>query len=244
MFTGPGAEPLLAAGAAWNTLAEELAQSATSFGSVTSALASGSWLGASSAAMMAVAAQYVGWLRTAAAQAEAAAGKATAVAVAYEAAQTATVQPAVVAANRGLVRVLAATNWLGQNAPAIADIEAAYEQMWAMDVAAMSHYHADAAALLAQLPSWDQVLDRLDTDKLGFGKLGRGILVSANSCVGSPNSGTGKLGGLLGVEHVSGGLTSAHLGASLLNSSPAGTPTPTVAGTAVSGSAPQPGASD
>src|SRR5258708_3129414 len=57
-------------------------------------------------------------------------------AAAFEAAMAATVQPAVVAANRGLVQLLAATNFLGMNAPAIMDIEAAYEQMWALDVAA------------------------------------------------------------------------------------------------------------
>ena len=55
----------------------------------------------------------------------------------------ATVQPAVVSANRALAHSLSATNWLGQNTPAIADIEAAYDQMWAMDVAAMYGYHAD-----------------------------------------------------------------------------------------------------
>lgn len=156
MFAGPGSGPLLDAAAAWTALAEELASSAASFGSVTSELASGAWLGPSSAAMLAVASEYTGWLRTAAAHAEEAAGQAEAVAGAFEAALTAAVQPAVVAANRGLMHVLAATNWLGQNAPAIADIEAAYEQMWALDVAAMSGYHADASASLSQLPSWDQ----------------------------------------------------------------------------------------
>ncbi|OBA80458.1 hypothetical protein A9W99_16635 [Mycobacterium sp. 1164966.3] len=197
MFTGPGSGPLLAAAAAWSSLAEELSQSAASFWAVTSELVSGSWLGASSAAMMAVASQYAAWLRTAAAQAEGAAGQATAVAGEFEAALTAAVQPAVVAANRGLVRVLAATNWLGQNAPAIADVEAAYEQMWAMDVAAMSGYHANASALLAELPSWDEVLKELDFGKVGLGNVGH-----------------------LGVANTSGfGLTGEHpVGTGLLNS--------------------------
>jgi hypothetical protein len=174
IFTGPGSGPLLAAAKAWNALAQELAQSAASFWAITSELVSGPWLGASSAAMMAVASQYVAWLRTAAAQAEAAAGQATAVAGEFESALTAAVQPAVVAANRGLVRTLAATNWLGQNAAAIADVEAAYEQMWGTDVAAMSGYHANASALLAKLPSWDEVLEDLDIGTLGrLGKIGR-----------------------------------------------------------------------
>src|SRR6185312_175439 len=171
----------LEAAAAWNGLAEELAQSAASLWAVTSELVSGSWLGASSTAMMAVASQYAAWLRTAAAQAEGAAGQATAVAGEFEAALTAAVQPAVVAANRGLVRVLAATNWLGQNAPAIADVEAAYEQMWAMDVAAMSGYHANASALLAELPSWDEALK-----DLGFGHSGTGETGLLNAAAINP----------------------------------------------------------
>ncbi|OBF92917.1 hypothetical protein A5791_13725 [Mycobacterium sp. 852002-51163_SCH5372311] len=194
MFTGPGSGPLLAAAAAWSSLAEELSQSAASFWAVTSELVSGSWLGASSAAMMAVASQYAAWLRTAAAQAEGAAGQATAVAGEFEAALTAAVQPAVVAANRGLVRVLAATNWLGQNAPAIADVEAAYEQMWAMDVAAMSGYHANASALLAELPSWDEVLKELDFGKLGnLGNVGHLGIANTAGFTGEHPVGTGLL---------------------------------------------------
>jgi PPE-repeat protein len=161
IFAGPGAAPLLAAAAAWSGLAENLASSASSFSSVTSDLANSSWQGASSAAMMAVAAQYASWLRAAAAQAEAASNQASAVATAFEAAMAATVQPAAVAANRALGQALAATNWLGQNAPAIADVEAAYEQMWASDVAAMFGYHADASAATAQLTPWREVLQSL-----------------------------------------------------------------------------------
>jgi PPE-repeat protein len=205
MFTGPGAGPLLAAAAEWSSLAEELSQSAASFWAVTSELVSGSWLGASSAAMMAVASQYAAWLRTAAAQAEGAAGQATAVAGEFEAALTAAVRPAVVAANRGLVRVLAATNWLGQTAPAIADVEAAYEQMWAMDVAAMSGYHANASALLAEVPSWDEVMKELDIGNVGnVGDIGH--LGSANSggfgLTGEHPVGTGLLdNGRIGFGH-------------------------------------------
>ena len=107
---------------------------------------------------MVVATQYVGWLSAAAAQAEGAAGQARATATAFETALAATVQPAVVTANRTLVQALAATNWFGINAPAIMDVEAAYEQMWALDVAAMFGYHADASAAAAQLAPWKEVL--------------------------------------------------------------------------------------
>jgi hypothetical protein len=115
--------------------------------------------------MMALAAQYSGFLRTAAGQAEQAAGQATVAASAFEQALIATVQPAVVTANRALVRVLAATNWLGQNAPAIMDIESAYEQMWALDVVAMSGYHFDASQAAERLAPWRQVLQAIGANQ-------------------------------------------------------------------------------
>jgi hypothetical protein len=115
--------------------------------------------------MMAVAAQYAAFLSGAAAQAEVTASQAAVSATAFESALAATVQPAVVAANRALMQVLANTNWLGQNAPAIADIEAAYEQMWALDVSAMSGYHSDASSAAAQLPPWRQILHALGASR-------------------------------------------------------------------------------
>ncbi len=199
MFAGPGSGPLIAAATAWGELAEELLASIASLGSVTSELTSGAWLGPSAAAMMAVATQYLAWLSTAAAQAEQAAAQAMAIATAFEAALAATVQPAVVAANRGLMQLLAATNWFGQNAPALMDVEAAYEQMWALDVAAMAGYHFDASAAVAQLAPWQQVLRNLGIDigkngqiNLGFGNTGSGNI--GNNNIGSGNTGTGNIG--------------------------------------------------
>ncbi len=153
--------------------------------------------------MMALAAQYSSFLRTAATQAEQAAGQAGVAAGAFEAALVATVQPAVVAANRALVQVLAATNWLGQNAPAIMDIEAAYEQMWALDVVAMSGYHFDASQAAQQLAPWRQLLQAIGPNQAGnsaknggtFNILG--LLGSASSGAGSsqgPNAGGVNLG--------------------------------------------------
>jgi PPE-repeat protein len=60
------------------------------------------------------------------------------------------VPPPVIEANRARRMSLASTNCLGQNSPAIADIEADYEQMWAHDADAMYAYaraSADASAL-------------------------------------------------------------------------------------------------
>jgi PPE-repeat protein len=196
IFAGPGAAPLLAAATAWNGLAEDLVSSASSFFSVTSDLANGSWQGASSTAMMTVATQYVSWLSAAAAQADAASGQATAIAAAFEAALAATVQPAVVAANRALVQALSATNWFGLNFPAIMDTEAAYEQMWASDVAAMFGYHADASAALGQLAPWQQVLQKLgisfNNGQISFGPLP--LTTTGNSNLGLANSGSLNVG--------------------------------------------------
>jgi len=125
--------------------------------------------------MIAVATRYVNWLTAAAAQAEAVSSQASAIAAAFEAALAATVQPALVAANRALGQTLAATNWLGQNTPAIADIEAAYDQMWASDVAAMYGYHADASAAVAKLAPWREVLANLGFHFTSSGQITFGV---------------------------------------------------------------------
>jgi PPE-repeat protein len=44
---------------------------------------------------------------------------------------------------------LVVSNLFGQNAAAIANAEAAYETMWAQDVAAMMGYHTGASAAAA-----------------------------------------------------------------------------------------------
>jgi PPE-repeat protein len=196
LYAGPGSAPLHAAAEAWDGLAENLASSASSFFSVVSDLANGSWQGPSATAMLAVATQYVSWLRAAAAQAEATSSQAEAIAGAFETALSATVQPAVVSANRALVRMLASSNHLGQNAPTIMDIESAYEQMWATDVAAMSGYHADASAAAEQLAPWQHVLQNLGMH------FGNGDLTFA------PHAATGNLvhhlTGMAGLEQTGG----------------------------------------
>jgi PPE-repeat protein len=252
LFDGPGAEPMLAAAAAWDGLAEHLSSSASSFVSVTSDLAKGAWQGASATAMMSVASQYASWLNAAAAQAEATSSQAAAMADAFETAQSATVQPAVVAANRGLLQVLAATNYLGQNAPTIMDIESAYDQMWASDVAAMSDYHADASEAVAHLAPWQHVLHDLGfhfnngqltigssaTPNLGLSGLDPtghtlssfGELASGDGMLNQPVLQTGLANhlsidaGMLDPGHdVTGGFWTANFSSGLLNSGAPGT---------------------
>jgi hypothetical protein len=156
VYAGLGSGSMLAAVAAWDGLAAELRSAAASFGAVTSGLSGGSWQGPSSAAMGDAAAAYVAWLGAAATRAEQAAAQARVMVGAFEAAFTETVHPVAVAANRAQLVSLAGSDLFGQNAAAIAAIEAEYEQMWAQDVAAMVGYHAAASASGDQLMPWQQ----------------------------------------------------------------------------------------
>jgi PPE-repeat protein len=113
---------------------------------VVSEVAGEIWSGGSSTAMAAASAPYAAWLTATGQQAMQAASQSRAAAAAYEAAFAATVPPAVVAANRVLLALLVATNFFGQNAPAIAATEAAYAEMWAQDAAAMFAYAGSSAA--------------------------------------------------------------------------------------------------
>ncbi|SRX95241.1 PPE family protein PPE51 [Mycobacterium tuberculosis H37Rv] [Mycobacterium shimoidei] len=146
MYTGAGSGPLLAAAAAWDGLTSELGSAASAYASVISGLVDGSWLGPGSAAMAAAASPYVAWMARTAGQAEQAAGQARLAAAAYESAFAMTVPPPVIAANRAQLMALIATNFLGQNTPAIAATEAQYAEMWGQDAAAMYGYAAASAA--------------------------------------------------------------------------------------------------
>jgi len=151
MYVGPGSGPMMAAAGAWDSLAAELYYTAASYQSAVSGLISGPWLGPSSVSMAAAAAPYVAWISATAAQAEEAGAQAKAAAAAYQVAFAMTVPPPVIAANRTLLVALIATNFLGQNTPAIAATEAHYAEMWAQDVAAMSVYAGTSAAATSTL---------------------------------------------------------------------------------------------
>ena len=145
MYAGPGSGPMLAAAAAWDELAAELHSAAGSYQSVVSGLTTGLWLGPSSVSMASAVAPYVAWTAGAGLQADEAAAQARAAAGAYEAAFAMTVPPPVVTENRVRLMTLIATNFLGQNSPAIAATEAEYVEMWAQDAAAMYQYAASSA---------------------------------------------------------------------------------------------------
>ena len=149
IYSGPGSAPLLAAATAWDALASELQTTAASYASTIGELTT-SWQGPSSAAASNAAAPYTAWLSSTAAQAEQTASQAQAAAGAYEAAFAASIPPPVIAANRAALALLVATNFLGQNTPAIAANEATYAEFWAQDAVAMYGY-AGAATTASQL---------------------------------------------------------------------------------------------
>jgi len=152
IYAGPGSGPMLAAASAWDVLAAELDSAASTYSTVITGLAEGSWLGPASASMAAAATPYVDWMSTTATQAEETGYQARAAAAAFEAAFAMTVPPAEVAANRAQLAALVATNVVGQNTPAIAATEALYGEMWAQDAAAMYGYAGSSAAASTVTP--------------------------------------------------------------------------------------------
>ncbi len=153
MYAGPGSGSLLAAAGSWDSLSAELGITAETYESILSCLTSLYWRGPAAQSMSATAAPYIGWLHTTSEQTMQMAMQARAAAAAYELAHAMTVPPLAVAANRTQLASLVATNFFGQNTPAIAQTEAQYGEYWAQDAAAMYGYAAGAAAA-TQLPTF------------------------------------------------------------------------------------------
>jgi PPE-repeat protein len=151
MYAGPGAGPMIAAGAAWDALADDLYLTAIAYGATLSDLGSW-WLGPSSLSMATAGAAYVSWITATAVHAELTAGQAKVAVAAYEAAFATTVPPVAIAANRALLLMLVATNFFGQNTPAIMATEAEYVEMWAQDAAAMYGYAGASSAASTLTP--------------------------------------------------------------------------------------------
>jgi len=149
MYAGPGSAPMLDAAAGWDDIAAELHAMAYSCESVITALGP-AWQGPSSASMAAAVAPFITWLSATAGQAEHTSRQAREAVIAYETAFAATVPPSAILANRAALMSLIATNFLGQNAGAIAATEAEYSEMWAQDAAAMNAY-ADSSSAASQL---------------------------------------------------------------------------------------------
>lgn len=149
MYSGPGADSMRAAAAAWAALAQELREAATNSRSITS----GAW--AAVGTLSTTAAAHIDWFAYTAAQCQQTAEQASAAAAAYETAFAAMVPPQTIGANRILRRRLAAVNWFGQYTALMAAIEGDYEEMWALDAAAMYAY-ADGSAAASAIPGFSR----------------------------------------------------------------------------------------
>lgn len=183
MYTGPGAESLVAAATAWENLATELHSTAASYASVISSLTSGPWVGPSSIAMASAATPYVAWMQQTATQAAQTAAQATSAAAAYETAFAAHVPPPVIAENRALLAQLVATNLFGQNTAAIAANEAEYSDFWAQDAAAMDTYFASSATASNGLNEFAPAPQT--TDESGPGTQAAAVSQSTRTAAGS-----------------------------------------------------------
>ena len=154
IHSGPGAESLANAAAAWQQLSANLEDAADNYAASLSSMDE-SWYGPSSAAMFQAVTPYVTWLRTTAQQAQQTAAAAQSAAAAFSSVQASVVPTATVAANRTRLAQLLATNVFGRNLPAIAQTESEYQTMWANNAAAMTRYQAASsqASTLPQLTS-------------------------------------------------------------------------------------------
>jgi PPE-repeat protein len=154
IHSGPGAESLANAAAAWQQLSANLEDAADNYAASLASMDE-SWYGPSSAAMFQSVTPYVAWLRTTAQQAQQTAASAQSAAAAFSSVQASVVPTATVAANRMRLAKLLATNVFGRNLPAIAQTESDYQTMWANNAAAMTRYQAASsqASTLPQLTS-------------------------------------------------------------------------------------------
>jgi PPE-repeat protein len=154
IHSGPGAESLTNAAAAWQQLSASLEDAADNFAASVSSVDE-SWYGPSSTAMLQSVTPYVTWLRTTALQAQQTAAAAQSAAAAFNSVQATVVPTATVMANRTRLAQLLATNTFGRNLPAIAQTESEYQTMWANNSAAMTRYQAASsqASTLPQLTS-------------------------------------------------------------------------------------------
>lgn len=123
LFSGPGSGSMAATATAWEGLAAALHNAAASYRRATAAPQ-----------------PYLDWLDATAARASQAAAQAKASETAFRSALATAVSPPEICANRATRVAAARANCLGHRAPAIADMDADYERMWALDADVMYRY--------------------------------------------------------------------------------------------------------
>ncbi|CKP48901.1 Conserved protein of uncharacterised function%2C PPE family protein PPE57 [Mycobacterium tuberculosis] len=153
MYAGPGADSMRAASQQLRELAFSADTTADSLNDTLFDL-DDTWIGGSSAFMTDAALRYLKWLSKHSKRLWQTANTIHHLANTYEDIRQRVVPPAAIEDNREEVHRLIASNVAGVNTPAIADLEAQYEQYRAENIQAMDRYLSWTRFALSKLPRW------------------------------------------------------------------------------------------
>ncbi|WP_128886652.1 PPE family protein [Mycobacterium tuberculosis] len=153
IYEGPGADSLSAAAEQLRLMYNSANMTAKSLTDRLGELQE-NWKGSSSDLMADAVERYLDWLSKHSSQLKHAAWVINGLANAYNDTRRKVVPPEEIAANREERRRLIASNVAGVNAPAIADLDAQYDQYRARNVAVMNAYVSWTRSALSDLPRW------------------------------------------------------------------------------------------
>lgn len=155
IYEGPGADSLFFAAEQLRELAYSVETTAESLEDELDELDE-NWKGSSSDLMADAAGRYLDWLTKHSRQILETAYVIDFLAYVYEETRHKVVPPATIANNREEVHRLIASNVAGVNTPAIAGLDAQYQQYRAQNIAVMNDYQSTARFILAYLPRWQE----------------------------------------------------------------------------------------
>ncbi|AMC87699.1 PPE family protein PPE59 [Mycobacterium tuberculosis] len=155
IYEGPGADSLFFASGQLRELAYSVETTAESLEDELDELDE-NWKGSSSDLLADAAGRYLDWLTKHSRQILETAYVIDFLAYVYEETRHKVVPPATIANNREEVHRLIASNVAGVNAPAIAGLDAQYDQYRAQNIAVMNDYQSTARFILAYLPRWQE----------------------------------------------------------------------------------------
>lgn len=155
IYEGPGADSLFFASGQLRELAYSVETTAESLEDELDELDE-NWKGSSSDLLADAVERYLQWLTKHSRQILETAYVIDFLAYVYEETRHKVVPPATIANNREEVHRLIASNVAGVNAPAIAGLDAQYDQYRAQNIAVMNDYQSTARFILAYLPRWQE----------------------------------------------------------------------------------------
>lgn len=155
IYEGPGADSLFFASGQLRELAYSVETTAESLEDELDELDE-NWKGSSSDLLADAVERYLQWLTKHSRQILETAYVIDFLAYVYEETRHKVVPPATIANNREEVHRLIASNVAGVNTPAIADLDAQYDQYRAQNIAVMNDYQSTARFILAYLPRWQE----------------------------------------------------------------------------------------